>query len=191
MLSVNYVYMIPIFKQSHGALGYALKGWELSGILTTYSGAPVNIVTSATDPAGLGFLFPGSQATGQNRPDMICNPNAGAPHGYSGAAQSTAQHLAWFNTGCFAAVPQGEVRPGNEGVNSVIGPGFFNLDASLMKNFRIRERFTTQFRLETLNTLNWVNPAGFASLNMTATNFGQINNVRAPRRMQLALKLMF
>ena len=71
------------------------------------------------------------------------------------------------------------------------GPGFFNLDASLLKNFKIGDRLGTQFRLETLNTMNWVNPSGFASTNITSTAFGQINSFRAPRRVQLALKFTF
>ena len=191
VFTLNYVYLVPIFGQSHRAVGYLLKGWELSGILSTYSGAPVNIFISAVDPAGLGFLSGGSQAVSQGRPDLICNANVGRPQQYGGSAQSSAQHLSWFDTACFAAVPQGQVRPGNAGRSVVRGPGFFNLDASLLKNFRVRERFNTQFRLETLNTLNWVNPSGFASLNMTATNFGQINAFRAPRRIQLALKFTF
>ena len=60
-----------------------------------------------------------------------------------------------------------------------------------MKNFRVAERIRAQFRLESLNTINWVNPSGFASLNVTSTNFGQISGFRAPRRVQLALKVIF
>src|SRR5205085_9516415 len=116
----------------------------------TYTGAALTVTTSSVDPAGLGFLSGGSQAS--SRPDMTCSPNASAPQQYAGAAQSSAQHLSWFDTTCFAPVPQGEVRPGNAGRGVVRGPGFFNLDASLLKNFQIRERFNTQFRLETLNT---------------------------------------
>jgi hypothetical protein len=36
-----------------------------------------------------------------------------------------------------------------------------------------------------------VNPNGFASTNITSTVFGQISSFRAPRRIQLALKLTF
>jgi hypothetical protein len=96
-----------------------------------------------------------------------------------------------FNTACFAPVPEGAVRPGNTGRYTVRGPGFFDLDASLLKNFSIKERASLQFRFETLNTLNWVNPLGFASTNNTVTTFGEISTFRAPRRVQLALKLIF
>jgi len=140
------------------------------------------------DPAGQGFL--GSSSSGP-RPDMVCDPRANQPGQYAGSAQSSAQGLTWFNTACFQPVPQGQVRPGNAGRGVIRTPGFFNIDASLMKNFRVTEKLRTQFRLETLNTLNWVNPSGFASTNITSTVFGQISSFRAPRRIQLALKFTF
>ena len=83
------------------------------------------------------------------------------------------------------------MRPGNAGRYTVEGPGFFNLDASLLKNFNMTEKARLQFRFETLNTLNWVNPLGFASANNTSTVFGEISSFRAPRRVQLALKFIF
>jgi hypothetical protein len=141
------------------------------------------------DPAGLGILSGGSQAS--LRPDMVCDPNAAAPQQFGGSAQSSAQNLMWFNTACFAPVPQGAVRPGNAGRGVIRGPGFFNLDASLIKNLKLTEKLTTQFRGESFNTLNWVNPSGFASTNNTSTVFGQISAFRAPRRVQLALKFIF
>lgn len=182
--TLNYVYAIPIFKEKHGFVGQALKGWEVSGILAAYTGVPTTVTTSSVDPAGLGFLG-ASPVSG--RPDQICNPNSNAAHQYGAAAQN----LLWFNTSCFAPTPQGAVRPGNAGRYTVEGPGFFNLDASLLKNFNMTEKARLQFRFETLNTLNWVNPLGFASANNTSTVFGEISSFRAPRRVQLALKFIF
>jgi hypothetical protein len=188
VLTLNWVYTLPIFQHSRGVVGQALGGWQLSGILSTYTGTPGTITTSSVDPAGLGLL--GASAS-SSRPDMICDPRANQPAQYAGSAQSSAQGLTWFNTACFVPVPQGAVRPGNAGRGVVRTPGFLNIDASLMKNFHITEKVNTQFRLETFNTLNWVNPSGFASLNITSTVFGQISSFRAPRRMQLALKFTF
>jgi len=183
VLTMNWVYTLPIFQNSKGIIGHTLKGWEFSGILSTYTGTPATVSTSSVDPAGLG--------TTSTRPDMTCDPRANQPGQYAGSAQAAAQGLTWFNTACFAPVPQGVVRPGNAGIGVLRNPGFFNVDASVLKNFKIGEKFNTQFRLETLNTLNWVNPSGFASTNITATNFGQISSFRAPRRVQLALKFSF
>ena len=187
-LTLNYVYTLPIFKNSRGPVGQALHGWELSGILATYSGAPSTVTTSSVDPAGLGIL---GSSSASSRPDMICDPRANQPAKYGGSAQSSAQGLTWFNTACFVPVAQGVVRPGNAGRGVIRLPGFFNLDASLIKNFSVTERLKSQVRLETLNTFNWVNPSGFASTNITSTVFGQISAFRAPRRVQLALKFTF
>ncbi len=188
IVTFNYVYMLPIFRHSRGYVGGALKGWELSGILSTYTGQPATVTTSSVDPAGLGLL--GSSAA-SSRPDMICDPRKDQPGQYAGSAQSSAQGLTWFNTACFAPVPQGAVRPGNAGRGVLRGPGFFNIDASLIKNFRVTEKLNMQFRGESFNTLNWVNPSGFASTNITITTFGQIGSFRAPRRVQVALKISF
>jgi hypothetical protein len=188
VFTFNYVYHLPIFNGSRGFLGGALKGWELSGILQTYTGTAGTVTTSSVDPAGLGIL---GNSVASPRPDMLCDPRANQPEQYAGLGQSAARKLMWFNTSCFASVPQGAVRPGNAGRGVIRGPGFFNIDASLMKNFRVAERMRAQFRIESLNTFNWVNPSGFASLNITSTNFGQISGFRAPRRVQLALKVIF
>ena len=121
---------------------------------------------------------------------MICDPNANAPHAFSGILSPA---NTYFNTACFQAVPQGAVRPGNAGRGVVRGPGFSNLDASLMKNFNLLSegRAQLQIRLETFNTLNLVEPNGYASANITVSTFGQISSYRAPRRVQLGAKINF
>jgi hypothetical protein len=188
VLTLNYVYTIPIFAHGNGILNETLGGWEVSGIPTFYTGAPFTVTTSNVDPAGLGLL--GSSAS-SSRPDEVCNPQANAPHQYvavSGAGKPT-----WFNTACFVPVPQGAVRPGNVGRNTVRGPGFFGWDASLMKNFNLYKEGRVKFQLrgEAFNVLNWVNPGAFASANITSASFGQISTYRAARRIQLGAKITF
>jgi len=80
---------------------------------------------------------------------------------------------------------------GNAGRNSVQQPGINNWDLGVFKNFRIGERFTTQFRWETFNTWNHTQ-FGSANLSTTSPNFGRILSTRVgPRRMQFALRLTF
>jgi hypothetical protein len=186
ILSVNYVYTLPFFKHGNRLLSGALGRWELSGIVSTYTGQPLKVATSSVDPAGLGLL---GDTSISNRPDEVCNPNNGAPHQYAAASQN----VLWFKSRCFTAVPQGQVRPGNAGVYTLNGPGFFNVDASLIKNFNLAKegRWKLQIRCEAFNVLNSVNPGGVASVNITSTNFGQINSFRAARRMQVAAKINF
>lgn len=187
VLTLNYVYTLPGFKNSRSLLGLALGGWQLSGLATFYTGAPFTVTTSSLDPAGLGLL--GSSAA-SSRPDMICDPNANPPHAFAGVLNAA---NTYFNTACFVAVPQGAVRPGNAGRGVVRGPGFSNVDASLMKSFNLLSegRAKMQLRLETFNTLNLVEPNGFSSTNITSSTFGVISSYRAPRRVQLAVKINF
>ncbi len=80
----------------------------------------------------------------------------------------------------------------------VRAPGLANIDLSILKNTRIRERFNLQFRAEAFNLANRANylapNASFSpgpdGKNRSGT-FGVISSARDPRAMQLALKLIF
>ena len=176
--AINYVYPVAIFDKMKGPAGALVKGWQLSGILSFYTGSPFTVTTSSVDPAGLGLL---GNSAASSRPDLVCDPTAGA-------ARTIAS---WFNTACFKPVPEGQVRPGNAGRGVLRGPGYGNWDATLSKSVNLRERYKLQFRAETFNLTNHPNPNGFGSTNITSTLFGQITSFRAPRRVQLALKLTF
>jgi hypothetical protein len=120
---------------------------------------------------------------------MLCDPNANAPHqapGITGTGQPT-----WFNTACFAAVPQGAVRPGNAGRGTVRGPGYGNLDGALLKSFIFTERTRLQLRGEFFNLTNHANPNGFSSTNITSSSFGQISSYRQARQVQIGAKFTF
>jgi hypothetical protein len=139
----------------------------------------------------------------QARPDLTCNPNNNAPH--------TAAH--WFNNSCFALPAQGTY--GNAGRNILLGPGYFNTNLSLMKDFPFTETRYLQFRAEFFNTFNHPNFIGISSSGLTVnaptempidpvsgqpqtqtgalnlSQTGQIQNAFAPRQVQFALKFYF
>ena len=80
----------------------------------------------------------------------------------------------WFDPASFRAVPGTEIRFGTTGRNFLRGPGFFNLDASLFRDFKITERVKFQFRMEVFgvtNTPHYNNPG--TDVTNTAT-FGVI-----------------
>ena len=187
IFTLNYVYPLP-FLRGNSMVDHILGGWQFSGIITTYTGLPYTATTSSVDPAGLGII--GSSAA-SIRPDMVCDPQANAPKQFNGIG-GTGQPV-WFNTACFQPTPQGAIRPGNAGRYTIRGPGFFNWDAALMKEFGLTksERVRMQIRGEGYNWLNWVNPSTFGSTNITSTVFGEITGFRAARRVQLAAKLTF
>jgi hypothetical protein len=78
---------------------------------------------------------------------------------------------------------------GNEGRNSVDGPAYGSLDASLDKSFVLKEKTKIQFRAEAFNVTNHVNliPPVF---DMNSPAFGQITEAQAPRVLQFALKFV-
>ena len=95
----------------------------------------------------------------------------------------------WFNTAAFVLQPDGEY--GNAVRNSIIGPGIFNFDMSILRNFRFAGDKNLQFRLEAFNAFNqpvWNDP----DTSVTSANYGRILSTRKPmRELQLGVKFMF
>ncbi|HEY1272922.1 MAG TPA: TonB-dependent receptor [Terriglobales bacterium] len=178
IFSATYVYTLPFLKNQQGFIGHALGGWEVAGIVYANTGSHLTASLSR-DPAGLGVRDPNTFEGG--RPDILGDPNSGAPHTIA----------KWFNSSAFAAVPTGEIRPGNEPRGTIVGPGYFRWDASLYKNTRITERFNVQFRAEAFNVLNHTNWNNPASTSLTSGVYNKITTARDPRQLQLALKLIF
>ena len=96
----------------------------------------------------------------------------------------------WFNPAAFKAPSQ--FNFGNSGRNILFGPGQWNLNTSLVKDFRAGEVATIQFRGEAFNMPNHAsfgNPS--ASLNSTST-IGRISATSvAARAVQFALRVTF
>jgi hypothetical protein len=71
------------------------------------------------------------------------------------------------------------------------GPWIFGLDFALLKNIRIHEEQSLEFRVESLNVLN--HPTWFVSdQNIDSYSFGKITNTSStPRRLQFSLHYQF
>ena len=77
----------------------------------------------------------------------------------------------WFNTAAFVLQPTGTY--GDAVRNSIIGPGIFNFDMSILRNFTLGGSKSLQFRLEAFNTFNqpvWNDP----NTSVTSPQYGQI-----------------
>jgi len=178
ILTGNWVYKIPFFRNQHGFFGEVLGGWEWNGVVVAQSGLPLTVSGTVDDPAGLGLLDPNSFAGA--RPDVVGDPNSGTIHTLT----------SWFNTSAFAPVPAGVYRPGNAGRGVVIGPGMQRWDMGLYKSFKLYERLNTQFRAEAFNVFNHTNFDGVSTYYLSGI-FGQVYSTRDPRILQLGLKLLF
>jgi hypothetical protein len=180
-LSVSYSYALPFGKgrdylADNGWLSTVLTGWETFGIVTAQSGRPFTVaLLSELDISGTGRSILGFGAN--DRPNLIGNPEL--------STRTTAQ---WFNTAAFAFPAPGTF--GNAGRNILDGPGFQNVNASLLKNTALSERLNLQFRAEVFNLFNHPNfnlPDNF----LGSPTFGRISSARDPRHIQFAVKLLF
>ncbi|MEP6919835.1 MAG: TonB-dependent receptor [bacterium] len=180
-LSVSYSYDLPFGKgRAHlanaGWLSTVLSGWQTFGILTFQSGRPFTVaLLPEIDNSGTGRSILGFGAN--DRPNVVGDPNLGP--------RSTAR---WFNTAAFAFPPRGNF--GNAGRNILNGPGYQNVNVSLVKNTALNERFNLQFRAEAFNLFNHPNfnlPDNF----LGSPTFGQITSAGDPRHLQFGLKLLF
>jgi hypothetical protein len=180
-LSASYSYALPFGKGKQyladgGALSTILTGWETYGVLTLQTGRPFTVaLLSEIDNSGTGRSILGFGAN--DRPNVNGNPNSGN--------RTTAQ---WFNTAAFVFPAPGTF--GNAGRNIVDGPGFQNLNASLLKNTTITERVNLQFRAEVFNLFNHPNfnlPDNF----LGSPTFGRISSAKDPRHIQFGFKLLF
>jgi hypothetical protein len=169
------VYALPFGHGQHYAQsGIAEKlagGWQLNWVLSAMSGTPFTITDSGTGATALNA--PGNtQTVNIVGPIQVLN-NSPLPS-CSATGGPYALSCSYFNPNAFASVTTPGVL-GNAGRNILRGPGYFNLDASLMRNFKLTERFTFQFEADAFsltNTPHLNNP----NANIAAANFGAITS---------------
>lgn len=177
----NYVYQIPSFRHLVSGVPHAIaEGWQTTGIVTLQTGQPFSVLTGQS-LSGTGL--------GNDRPDLVGNPNAG-PHTVN----------QWFNASAFTL--NQPLTFGNAGRNIITGPPFKNFDFALIKDTRVAEAANIEFRAEFFNVFNHPNLALPANIE-SAPNFGAIsqtpdvaqNNVGlgsgGPRLIQFGLKFSF
>jgi len=142
---VSALWSIPGVKHAYPVSHLLLNNWELGTIVQASTGAPFSVYLGG-DPLGLGSTDPWAY------PDRIkgngCNSavNPGNPSAY-------------IKTSCFK-FPSEKNRLGNSGRNSLVGPGYTTLDASLYKNeaiHKLGEHASLQIRVEAFNLLNHAN----------------------------------
>jgi hypothetical protein len=170
--SFIYEFPVGIGKRwlSSGWVGKLLGGWQFNGSFSAYSGTPMTFSYSSS-----GLNAPGNsqRANISGTPVVLGNIGPGQQ---------------WLDKSVFS-IPA-TATFGNAGRNTFSGPGFWNLDMSLIKRFVLSERFKSELRLETFNLTNtphFNNPS--SALDSTA--FGQITSAFGERQVQLGFKLVF
>ncbi|HZQ53565.1 MAG TPA: carboxypeptidase regulatory-like domain-containing protein [Bryobacteraceae bacterium] len=175
----SFIWQLPTMNRFKNAgMGLLTNGWEFDGIVTAQSGTPFT-VTSGRDRS----LTNIGKDTADYIPAQTVTLDSGRP---------TSQIInEYFNVNAFTLAAPGTF--GTTGRNTLIGPGIFNTDFAVFKNFALSERLgRIQFRNEyfnIFNTVNLFNPN--ASVSSGSSSFGHIFNARDPRYIQFGLKWIF
>jgi hypothetical protein len=175
VFNASAVWQLPYLQKSNNWFVKSIvAGWQISGIVSVESGLPFN-VTDGQDISHTGV--------GLDRPNILGNPLL--PTSRSHAAKAAQ----YFNTADFALQKVGTF--GNSPRNPMFGPGYENVDAAVLKDFRVTESSGFQFRAEAFNLLNHVNLSNPNGSLSAGANFGRITSDVSPRLLQLALKFHF
>jgi hypothetical protein len=174
---VNFVYQVPFLQKSPNAIARGLLGgWQVAGVGTMTSGAPIDIYNNS----GAASLFP----NGRMRPNLV-GPIV-TPHKVN----------QWVTASAFAAPAPGTW--GNLPHDAIRGPGRDNWNLSLSKSFvfsqergshlEIRSDFNNAFNHTQL--VGNVQQGGMTN-DINNASFGAITRAYDPRTIQLGMKIVF
>ncbi len=176
ILSMNYIYKLPIFRQA-GFAHSILGGWELAGTIIDETGVPTTPRISLNyDTIGLGGGY-------TNRPNQSAKSNK------LGSIKTA------FDTSVFSnPLPAWAGGPnqgfGSAGKDAIPGPNRVNFTTSLYKSFAFTERAHFEFRAESFNTFNHTEPNGVGNT-LGNSNFGTVTSFYDPRALELGGKFIF
>ena len=178
---VSYSYQI-LLERWFRAANRLTEGWELSGITHFSSGLPVTLVNYG-DNSLLGTEPNGINNYGVDEPDY-----SGRPLNLN---HDPRNERPYFSATVFSENPLG--TPGNAPRRFFYGPGMDDYDMALLKNVRLTESKSLQFRLEGFNVFTHAQFFGPQSDdgNIDSSTFAQVMSATAPRLVQLGAKFFF
>lgn len=175
-----FAYDVPFFREADTWRAKLLGGWQVSGAISARSGAPLNVTL------GRDWNYDGVPG---DRPDLVGSID------YPRQDLGDGEYL-WFNPAAFANPGGGTDHNvfGTTPRNAIVGPGEWNVDAALLKHFRIAPQRRVELRFEVYNLFNHANLAN-PVVNFASADFGQIlarqGGALGNRRVQLGVKVTF
>lgn len=181
VLSATSIYELPFGRgkrfATSGLASALLGGFQMNAVLNAYTGTPLAVFQSGANGLSVGGA----------RPDVIRDTLAASESVRRTVAANG--NVVWMPASAYSLVNgrfgSAPIRDGR-----LRGPGFWQIDFGLQREFRIMESMRLQFRAEAFNSLNrtqLVNP----DQNLNSPTFGQVRAVHDPRVFQFSLKLAF
>jgi hypothetical protein len=182
----SWVYPLPFLRDGKRWYHKAFGGWQVNGTGLIQSGLPVNITVSNTTAPGTA----GDVGSGV-RPDLVGDPRSGP----------IVDNFQILNPSAFAN--PGSNRFGSLGAYAVFLPSWFNVNGSVSKSFKFRERYTWDFKFDMYNVPNHLSTSGVNTGSFNGTkvvngvtvsntaNWGAKSGTTPPRTMEANIRLRF
>jgi len=164
-------------------------------VFTALSGRPFTPNVGSRDRSG--------QDTGSLRADCLADPLYNFDTSYLYPSSDTSAALPFITNAAQAYGTPATGKLGTCGRNSARLPGLSQLDANILKTFRLSNGARIEARWEIFNLFNTVNLGNFPGMNVRAGSFAVIRSTPdvdagnpviaqgGPRAMQWALKVIF
>ena len=222
-LVINHVWQLP-GQNLKGPLGYIAGGWALNGIWSFQSGShwePFRTTGARLSGDCSTSGIAGGLCSNSGGDYLLTRGRNERPDA-SSASWSGGSHASWANGWCNGgSVVNGSCEDsggvsiqsglpvfsnpclgclGNLGRNTFVGPGYWESDLTMAKNFKLTERFNLRFELAAFNLFNHTNfLLASASTNshnsLTDGLFGKAGATSSgnigPRTVQYGLKFSF
>ncbi|MGC8792736.1 MAG: TonB-dependent receptor domain-containing protein, partial [Bryobacteraceae bacterium] len=184
VFNLGWVYELPFgrgrrFLSSHRVLGAVVGGFQLNGLMSAASGVPLTITQTNRNTV-----------LSAQRPDVVDPGNLSGrvkePY-FQGPAR---RWLVAPGDPLFPFRPSSNIGIGNLGRNTSREPGFWNMNLSLFRQFRLREAWTLELRAEAFNFTNAVNFLE-PSTNIDSATYGLSTAAAPARQVQLGARISF
>ena len=158
------IWQTPWFKSGRGFLTQALGGWNISGIFTARTGIPFSVydLSNLLNFYVIPRLTPSAPITQFHVGTPVqTSPTSNA---YTALTVPAAANLGPLNP-ALGISDFGPFPANMTGRNAFRGPGAWNTDLAVQKDFRLTERFVLNFRAEGFDAFNHHNYYVFAGNN--------------------------
>jgi hypothetical protein len=173
-MAADFLWAQP-FKLQNKVANQVIAGWILSSKVYLYSGAPFSVTDSKIGPQ-----INSAQSLISPLADVLSPSTIGSNCGrvaVNAPCLSTSEFATYKSSSGVGTPIQTDF--GNVAPFSFYGPGYFDIDAQLSRDIRIKERMVLNFGIQAYNVLNhanFANPSG----SLSSSSFGLITTTLGP-----------
>ncbi len=181
------IWDIPFANGTSGVWRHILHGWEVAPIFSAQTGTPFTVFDCTNGFTVCPRVFQSGALPRKGSDNPAQDPDTPGTFTYLNLAGLYANPA----TPAWGHWDAGKLPSNMIGRNFFRGPGGWNLDMGVYKNFQLTERFRLQYRAEFYNTFNRANPFILGSEADVSAQDVVRSQKDGRRNIQMALKLIF